>query len=966
MTGPARLLPYGFYPFWFWNGELSPDEIRWQIAEMAANGVRGFFIHSRQGLQQPYLSGTFMHLVELAVDCAEQHGLVVHLYDEYPYPSGVAGGEVILGQPQFQATRLVQDRFDVPGGSTRLALPRGLVLACVACPLNAAGAVDWTRLTDLQPQVGMVLTGESYNLGGLTSYNRKRYFASQPTPVVAVELPPVPHRIFVSVQCVVERHKYWWHFADVLNPAAVREFMRRTHERYGQRFGARFGKSIHSIFVDETAPGWSACIPALFRREYGYDLLPLLPALQDPTHPEHLRVAVDLHRLRYRRFCQTFERPISRWCTRHHLGYAGEKASLRLAQLRYMHIPGCEPGHTKAGAPMDLLQAGIRGNARATASAAYLYGKEGALCECYHSLGWGGTLQDAKLIADGLLLMGIRYLVPHGFFYTTHALAKHDAPPTFFFQMPYWPLFRHLTRRVDRIGRLFDGTHLAATVLVVEPTAGLPTPEQSDAYRRLLDLLMAEHLDFLLVDTDMLESAKVRAGRVRLRDVTASLVLVPPMRAMEPPLAAWLDGFEKQGGHVVRCGADFAPDELRDRLLETVSPWLHCRAIEGDARTIQVVSRTDGRHWLWFLLNPTAATVELELSAAESLHEIPLDDALPAGLAPGAGAYRRRLEPFESVLLTTAPDRVTAPAASPRVCVRLGGPATVTPLAPNLLRLHDWDLTVLDDDGVPRQTARVPAVPLANQLATGKFRFAPVLVETFGCMPEWRVPRLRLEYRCPFDCRYDGRVELVMEPGSIVGDWHLWINDAPALAPDQFSPTTAHVRGSLGVDISPLLRPGANSVRVAVTTDRTDGGLRNPLYLAGDFGVTVQPPQLTRRRAAGAFEKWEENGLPYYAGAVEYGLEVDLPELPTGDPILADFEAGPGFQDACEVSLNGGPWHALPWSPRRCLVRRAELRCGRNAVRVRVYTTLIRAFEGQWFDVECHRYRSVGEMGAAE
>src|SRR5688500_5477474 len=100
-------LSFGFYPFWFWNGFLSEDEIRWQIGEMAAKGIRGFFIHPRQGLKQPYLSEEFFRMVEVAVEAAEQHGLRAHLYDEYPYPSGVAGGEVVLGNPQFYATSLV-------------------------------------------------------------------------------------------------------------------------------------------------------------------------------------------------------------------------------------------------------------------------------------------------------------------------------------------------------------------------------------------------------------------------------------------------------------------------------------------------------------------------------------------------------------------------------------------------------------------------------------------------------------------------------------------------------------------------------------------------------------------------------------------------------------------------------------------------------------------------------------------
>jgi len=155
---------------------------------------------------------------------------------------------------------------------------------------------------------------------------------------------------------------------------------------------------------------------------------------------------------------------------------AGEKESMRLAQLRYMDIPGCDPGHTKAGTRReDLLGQSPRRNARTTASAAYFYDKEGALCECYHSLGWSGTIQDARLIADNLIWAGIRYLVPHGLFYSTHALKKHDAPPTFFFQMPYWPLFHQLSDHVDSLLQAFANTWIDAHVLLVEPSAGMPT-----------------------------------------------------------------------------------------------------------------------------------------------------------------------------------------------------------------------------------------------------------------------------------------------------------------------------------------------------------------------------------------------------------------------------------------------------------------------------------------------------------
>jgi hypothetical protein len=52
---------------------------------------------------QPYLSAAFFEMVDVAVATTETHGLSVHLYDEYPYPSRVAGGQVVLDSPRYYA-----------------------------------------------------------------------------------------------------------------------------------------------------------------------------------------------------------------------------------------------------------------------------------------------------------------------------------------------------------------------------------------------------------------------------------------------------------------------------------------------------------------------------------------------------------------------------------------------------------------------------------------------------------------------------------------------------------------------------------------------------------------------------------------------------------------------------------------------------------------------------------------------
>ncbi|MBC7319816.1 hypothetical protein H5T89_04155, partial [bacterium] len=51
---------YRSIPFWSWNDKLDPEELDRQIRDMKSSGMGGFFMHSREGLETPYLSEEWM------------------------------------------------------------------------------------------------------------------------------------------------------------------------------------------------------------------------------------------------------------------------------------------------------------------------------------------------------------------------------------------------------------------------------------------------------------------------------------------------------------------------------------------------------------------------------------------------------------------------------------------------------------------------------------------------------------------------------------------------------------------------------------------------------------------------------------------------------------------------------------------------------------------------------------------
>ena len=319
-----------------------------------------------------------------------------------------------------------------------------------------------------------------------------------------------------------------------------------------------------------------------------------------------------------------------------------------------MGIPGCDAGHRKAGDGLDVLQGRIRGNARAIASAAYFYDKQASLCECYHSLGWGATLQDAKILAEALLVSGVNCLVPHGFFYSTHALKKHDAPPSFFFQMPYYKLFHKLSDRLDRIGSLLEGTHLDAQVFVVDPHSGIPDRGDVSVYADMLQALAQNHIDFHIVDTDILEMGQSGDGVVKVKDVCARVVVVPPMKVMEDPLREWLEAFRKGGARVVECSRGADLNRVLEQILEVVQPSLSVQCDGKELADVYLARRVSKGRSLWFVLNTGGQTVDAEMRVGPAvategvqLRAIPLDPGVPCGLHRREDGDRRLIYPFE-------------------------------------------------------------------------------------------------------------------------------------------------------------------------------------------------------------------------------------------------------------------------------------------------------------------------------
>ena len=81
-------------PFWSWNEKLDLAETGEQIDKMTAQGLGGFFMHARGGLQTEYMGSEWFDNVRLCTQKCKENGMHAWAYDENGWPSGFGNGVV--------------------------------------------------------------------------------------------------------------------------------------------------------------------------------------------------------------------------------------------------------------------------------------------------------------------------------------------------------------------------------------------------------------------------------------------------------------------------------------------------------------------------------------------------------------------------------------------------------------------------------------------------------------------------------------------------------------------------------------------------------------------------------------------------------------------------------------------------------------------------------------------------------
>ncbi len=139
---------YRGHAMWNFNlATLNEKDIISGIDEMARLNYGGFFIEAggrpQPGHGVPFLSGEYFRYYKLAIEEAKKQGLEMILYDDYAFPTGTVGGQMLAQHPEYVAKSLDMAEKDVAGpAAVDLAIPAGIYIGAVRMNRDTFELVD--------------------------------------------------------------------------------------------------------------------------------------------------------------------------------------------------------------------------------------------------------------------------------------------------------------------------------------------------------------------------------------------------------------------------------------------------------------------------------------------------------------------------------------------------------------------------------------------------------------------------------------------------------------------------------------------------------------------------------------------------------------------------------------------------------------------------------------------------------
>lgn len=546
--------------WWWFGGAVTDDELASQLEEMRRQGFGGVEIQpvyplalddASQGIRNlPYLSEEFCSRLRFAVEKARELGMTVDLTLGSGWPFG---GPHIRPAERARKISLHETTVGGPGLFERVANPD---------PKDTDRVVAVLALrADAPPGAAQDVRDISSNLSS--------------DGTIRWEAPPGDWKVAVAVESdtgqQVKRPTVGaeGYVHDHYSLPALERHIDLVGERLLAAVGG--GQNIGCFFCDSWevfGANWTSDFLDVFKRRRKYDLKQLFPLLWDETSPQAGAIRYDFRKTLSELALERFFEPLADYCESRgvcaRIQAHGTPADTLLGYAA-AHIPEGE----SIGAEGDRWAPEIA-KRRTASSAAHLFGKPICSAEAYTWLRhprYCTTLEQMKAASDVFFLDGINQIVGHGFPYSPRTMGS---PGRNFYAATminpnntWWPCVNHLTGYVSRVSHMLRQGTWVADVLVYLPsgdTWSKPFEGHLSSSREwgehigaeLLWAILASGFNFDVANDEViLQHAQVKDQRLVVREQSYRIVILPAVRRIPPATLHRISELADSGGVVI-------------------------------------------------------------------------------------------------------------------------------------------------------------------------------------------------------------------------------------------------------------------------------------------------------------------------------------------------------------------------------------------------------------------------------
>ncbi len=550
---------------WWWMGNaLREEDIVRQLDQMRGQGIGGVEQVSMEPVYEKgnheYLSPEYFALLRFAVEQAAARGMEFSV--NFGGPGWIWGGEWVPKEDQSGV--MLSSALTLEG-------PRSF-----SGPLSEEATPNPNDLPRSTPVIGpedallKVVAGRLEN-GRLVPDS----LVELPTPQTGRELQWRVPKGQWRVMAFWRTQRDNANAVDHLNKAAMTRYCETLGARYTAAIGDHYGKTVESFFSDSfevpiqrNGLYWTDGLFGVFQKEYGYDLVPLLPALWWDVGGISPKVRYDVNEFLHRRGMDAFFNTFLGWC---------EKHGVRGRIQPYGFVTDIMEGAGAAHLPEMEITAGEKdavpwfdtriGPREYTASGAHLYGRGVVSAEAFTYLHWEPyreTLSELKIATDGYLRAGANKLYNHGIIASPETgilpvrgffAALRVSPENI-----WWPHYHHLAEYTAHCCALLRQGVFTADVAVYSPLANQWTQSVLNARKWTREfewgglgrLFAANGYGFDIVNDDVLQNHCAMDGdRLRLGAMTYRALILPDIAAMPAGSLRRVADYVRQGGTVI-------------------------------------------------------------------------------------------------------------------------------------------------------------------------------------------------------------------------------------------------------------------------------------------------------------------------------------------------------------------------------------------------------------------------------